>query len=112
MLLHQMVVATAFFNGKLVEELYMKQTEGYMKPGRDHLVYKLKKSLYGLKQCSRCWNKAFGEYLEKIGFTQASGDHWVYVRKGDTLTIIAVHEDDLMILTGTTTEMTRVKASL
>ena len=67
MLLHQMVVATAFFNGKLVEELYMKQTEGYMKPGRDHLVYKLKKSLYGLKQCSRCWNKSFGEYLEKIG---------------------------------------------
>ena len=47
MLLHQMVVATAFFNGKLVEELYMKQTEGNMKPGRDHLVYKLKKSLYG-----------------------------------------------------------------
>lgn len=53
LLIHQMDVETAFLNGKL-EEIYMQQLEGYVKPGEKHLVCKLEKSLYGLKQSSRC----------------------------------------------------------
>ena len=68
-------------------------------------VCKLEKSLYGLKQSPRCWNKAFWEYLKKVGFTQTSGDACVYIRKGDTLIIIAVYVDDLIILT----EMQKIK---
>ena len=59
MIIHQMDVVTAFLNGKLDEELYMQQPDGYIKPGEEHLVCKLKKSIYGLKQSPRCWNKAF-----------------------------------------------------
>ena len=92
-----MDVETAFLNGKLDEEIYMQQPEGYVKPGEGHLACRLEKSLYGLKQLSRYWNKTFKESVEKLGFTQASADPCVFIRKTDTLTIIAIHVDDLMI---------------
>ena len=112
LLIHQMDVKTAFLNGKLNEEIYMQQPEGYVKPGEEHLVCKIEKSLYGLKQSSRCWNKAFRESVEKVGFTQATADPCVFIRKKDTLTIIAIHVDDLMILAENIFEMKRLKDSL
>lgn len=53
------------------------------------------KSLYGLKQPPRCWNKTLKESLEGNGFIQVSADPCVFVKKEDTLVIIAVHVDDL-----------------
>ena len=47
--LHQMDVKTAFLNGDLHEEVYMKQPDGFVSSSGDQLVYKLKKSIYGLK---------------------------------------------------------------
>ena len=111
-LIHQMDVETAFLNGKLNEEIYMQQLEGYVKPGEEHLVCKLERSLYGLKQSSRCWNKTFRESVEKVGFTQASADPCVFIRKKDMFTIIAIHVDDLMILAEDILEMQRLKDSL
>ena len=49
MLLHQMDIKTAFLNGNLKEEVFMKQPEGFVVKGQEHLVCKLKKSIYGLK---------------------------------------------------------------
>ena len=54
--LHHVDVHTAFLNGTLQEEVYMEQPVGYVRKGEEHLVCRLKKSIYGLKQGSRCWN--------------------------------------------------------
>src|ERR1700752_4112245 len=45
--LHQMDVKTAFLNGHLEEEIYMQQPEGFIARGNEHLVCKLKRTLYG-----------------------------------------------------------------
>ena len=49
LVLHQMDVKTAFLNTDLEEEIYMTQPEGYEVPGQENKVYRLRKSLYGLK---------------------------------------------------------------
>ena len=51
--LHQMDVKITFLNGDLEEEVYIKQPEGFISNGNDHLVCKFKKSICGLEQASR-----------------------------------------------------------
>ena len=56
---HQMDVQTAFLNGNLHEEVYMRQPEGYEVKGKEHQVCKLHRSIYGLKQPPRCWTMSW-----------------------------------------------------
>jgi hypothetical protein len=51
--LHQMDIKTTFLNGNLQKNVYMAQPEGFAVEGKEHMGYKLKKLLYGLKQASR-----------------------------------------------------------
>jgi len=49
----QMDVKITFLNGDLEDEVYMKQPEVFSSSSGEHLVCKLNKSIYGLKQVSR-----------------------------------------------------------
>ena len=70
------------------------------------------KSLYGLKQTPLCWNKVFRKHLEGNGFTQTSSDACVYVKSKETLIVIVVYVDDLIILAETAEEMAKIKETL
>ena len=61
--LHQMDVKTAFLNGHLEEEIYMQQPEGFIARGNEHLVCKLKRTLYGLKQSPRVWYQTIDKFF-------------------------------------------------
>ncbi|GJS93240.1 retrovirus-related pol polyprotein from transposon TNT 1-94 [Tanacetum coccineum] len=53
---YQMDVKSAFLNGKLKEEVYVKQPPGFESSEFSDYVCKLDKALYGLKQVPRAWN--------------------------------------------------------
>ena len=59
-----MDVKTAFLNGFLEEELYMMQLEGFVDPKGANKVCKLQRSIYGLVQASRSWNKRFDSVIK------------------------------------------------
>ncbi|KAK9028400.1 hypothetical protein V6N11_068205 [Hibiscus sabdariffa] len=59
----KMDVKTAFLNGKLEEDVYMTQPEGFVTPEDARKVCKLQRSIYGLKQASRSWNLRFNEAI-------------------------------------------------
>ena len=76
--LQQMDVKTAFLNGELEEEVYMKQLEGFSSSDGEHLVCKLKKSIYGLKQASPQWYLKFHEIISFFGFEENIMDQCIY----------------------------------
>jgi hypothetical protein len=112
-LIHQMDVVTAFLNGNLEEEIYMDQPEGFKVPGKENLVCRLKKSLYGLKQSPRCWNKVFHNYMMTIEYLQSCADSCIYIKHSvDETCIVAVYVDDLILITKTSTAMDKLKNNL
>ena len=60
---HQMDVKTAFLNGLLYEDIYMSQPDGFVDEAHPNLVCNLKRSLYGLKQSPRMWNKTIDDFM-------------------------------------------------
>ena len=67
----------------LDEELYMKQPEGYATPGKEHLVCKLKRSLYGLKQGPKQWYKKLDTLMLKHEFKRNHANHYLYTKKDE-----------------------------
>jgi hypothetical protein len=111
--LHQMDVRTAFLNGDLDHEIYMTQPEGFVALGQEHLVCKLRKSLYGLKQAGRSWNVKIDETLRGLGFKALKSDSCVYVyAKRRVVVFIALYVDDLLLASNSMPALTRLKADL
>ncbi len=69
--IHQMDVKTAFLNGELEEDIYMDQPQGFVHDGKEHLVCKLKKSLYGLKQSPRAWYQRIDMFFTHECFSRS-----------------------------------------
>ena len=69
-------VETAYLNGKLDEEIYMEQPEGFDQDKSK--VCRLQKGLYGLKQAGRVWNLDFDKFLKGYGLTRSHNDPCLY----------------------------------
>lgn len=77
----QLDVKATFLHGNLEEEIYMTQPEGFKVDEKENLVYKLEKSLYGLKQSSRQWYKRFDKFMLQQRYIRSKYDHCVYLHK-------------------------------
>ena len=96
--LHQMDVKTAFLNGELNEEVYMQQPQGFEIKGKEHMVCKLKRSIYGLKQASRQWYFKFNEVIMKYGFKENIVDQCIYLKKsGSAWILLVLYVEDILL---------------
>lgn len=109
----QLDVKTAFLNGDLHENVLMEQPEGFVVKGKEDFVYKLNKSIYGLKQAAKCWYDKINETLLKMSFQKSSGEPCVYFRnENGRLTIIALYVDDILLFTASEDDKRDVKGRL
>ncbi|GJY77336.1 retrotransposon protein, putative, ty1-copia subclass [Tanacetum coccineum] len=94
-----MDVKTAFLNGHISEKVYMEQPEGFVNPKYPNRVCKLKRSIYGLKQASRQWNKRFDDEIKKFGFTQNRDEPCVFLKASrSNVTFLILYVDDILII--------------
>ena len=108
LLLEQVDVKTAFLNGAVEEELYVKMPDGI---GLDGKIYRLRKALYGLKQASRCWNTTLDSALLTLGLVRSQVDPCLYTSAAKDVFII-VWVDDVLIASQSQHKIASIKAAL
>ncbi|KAJ9568535.1 hypothetical protein OSB04_004501 [Centaurea solstitialis] len=109
----QMDVKTAFLNGKLTEDVYMEQPEGFEDPKNPNKVCKLLKSIYGLKQASRSWNLHFDERIKEFGFTKSEFEPCVYTKfSGSIVAFLVLYVDDILLIGNDVPTLQSVKSWL
>ncbi|GJR69282.1 retrovirus-related pol polyprotein from transposon TNT 1-94 [Tanacetum coccineum] len=93
----QMDVKSAFLNGKLKEEFYVKQPPGFESSEFPNYVCKLDKALYGLKQAPRAWYENLSTFLIQNKFVRGKIDNTLFIFKteGDVL-LVKVYMDDII----------------
>lgn len=89
---------TAFLNGKLDEIIYMKQPPGFTITGLEQHVCFLRRSLYGLKQSARVWNRAIHQVLIDANYVQSHYDPCLYVMSDHgEFCYVLIYVDDLVV---------------
>ena len=112
-MVHQMDVSTAFLHGDIDKEVFMKQPPGFADDKNPSLVWKLHKSLYGLKQSPRCWYIKMVEALQEFGFERTAPEHGVFfVKSKESECLLGLYVDDLIIAGSSSSIISKVKLFL
>jgi hypothetical protein len=87
-------IETAFLNGDLEEEIFMKIPQGMEVQLAETKALKLNKSIYGLVQAARQWHKKFSEEILKLGFMENNIDPCVFMKQeGMKFCILCIYVD-------------------
>jgi hypothetical protein len=106
----QFDVKTAFLNGTLQEEIYMKLPPNHIQSDK---VLRLNKSLYGLKQAARSWNQTLNKAMTSAGFKQSKVDECLYIYKDHSHVCYSiVHVDDMIFASDSPDLIKRIVAIL
>jgi hypothetical protein len=88
---------SAFQNGVIQEEVFVKQPSGFENPKYPSRVYKLSKALYRLKQASRAWYAMLKSFLLEHGYVMGSVDKTLFTLKhGNDFLLIQIYVDDII----------------
>jgi hypothetical protein len=84
-----------------------------MHQGGEHLICRLCKSLYDLKQSLRAWNQKLDVFLKSIEFMKNEADPNVYVAQvGNVKFFIVVYVDDLILVCNDQNKLLQIKEEL
>jgi hypothetical protein len=111
--IHQLDIKNAFLHDTLTEIVYCSQPTGFVDADRPDLVYRLNRSLYGLKHAPRAWYSLFASYLASIGFVEAKSDTSLFIyRRGDDTVYLLLYVDDIVLTTSTADLLQRTIVAL
>ncbi|GJU72729.1 retrovirus-related pol polyprotein from transposon TNT 1-94 [Tanacetum coccineum] len=106
----QLDINNAFLYGDLIEDVYMTLPQGYLAPHSKNNVYKLQKSLYGLKQANRQWFIKLTTFLLHLGFQQSYADTSLFTLKQDhNFLCLLVYVDDILLTGNNITLINTIK---
>ena len=96
-----MDVKGAYLNGILEDKVYMRQLEGFIKTGKEDLVCKLKKGIYGLKQLGRVWHQTLKQEMYKIGFILGEVDSTIFLEfvNNGSIQLVGWYIEDRLLAT-------------
>jgi hypothetical protein len=85
----------AYLNSLTKEDIYMRQPEGFIKPGFEEYVAKLVHTIYGTMQGGHDWYETLATTFDELGYTTSRADPCVrFKREGDNYTITNTYTDD------------------
>ena len=94
--LWQVDFESAFLNGRMKEEVYMRQPEGFVVKGKEDHVCRLLRSLYGTMQAGHTWWHELDRTYADLGYTRSRVDESVRSRRiGEEMTLLSTYTDDV-----------------
>ena len=94
------------------KEVYMQLPPGSSQ-GKNDMVCRLHKAIYGLKQSPRAWYAKLSSVLEAPGFVRSNADSSLFTRKGSAgILVVLIYVDDLIITGENEVEIEALKKSL
>ncbi|CAI7929153.1 unnamed protein product, partial [Closterium sp. NIES-54] len=112
--LHSLDFSTAFLQGSLHEEIWLRRPPGFTRSFPAGTQWNLRRPVYGLRQAPREWHDTLRTTLAALGFAPSTSDPSLFLRTDTTLPLfyILVYVDDLVFATADTEALAHVKSEL
>ncbi|CAI7910772.1 unnamed protein product [Closterium sp. NIES-53] len=112
--LHSLDFSTAFLQGSLHEEIWLRRPPGFTESFLAVTQWSLRHPVYGLRQAPREWHDTLRTTLAALGFAPATADPSLFLRTNTSLPpfYILVYVDNLVFATADTEALTLVKSEL
>ncbi|CAI5465766.1 unnamed protein product [Closterium sp. Yama58-4] len=112
--LHSLDFSTAFLQGSLHEEIWLRRPPGFTGSVPPGTQWRLQRPVYGLRQAPREWHDTLRTTLAALGFAPSTADPSLFLRTDTSLPpfYILVYIDDLVFATADTAALAHVKSEL
>ncbi|CAI7882405.1 unnamed protein product [Closterium sp. NIES-53] len=112
--LHSLDFSTAFLQGSLHEEIWLRRPPGFTGSFPPGTQWSLQRPVYGLRQAPREWHDTLRTTLAALGFAPSTADPSLFLRTDTSLPpfYILVYVDDLVFATADTAGLAHVKSEL
>ncbi|CAI7859659.1 unnamed protein product, partial [Closterium sp. NIES-54] len=112
--LHSLDFSTAFLQGSLHEEIWLRCPPGFTGSFPAGTQWSLRRPVYGLRQAPREWHDTLRMTLDSLGFAPSTADPSLFLRTDTTLSpfYVLVYVDDLVFATADTEALAHMKSEL